>query len=111
MRVKIIALLVTLLASCTIAPGSPEDHSVVTYYDRNRDGIADYELHQVRNTTYLSFVLIDSKFTGRYDLRMSLAYPYNNERVNLPVPRRVKVIPGMPPYPVDKRFNPPMPGQ
>lgn len=55
MLVKIIALLVTFLASCTIAPGSPEDHSVVTYYDRNRDGIADYELHHVAKTTYLSF--------------------------------------------------------
>lgn len=111
MRVKIIALLVTFLATCTVAPGSPEDSTVVTYYDRNRDGTADYEVHQVRNTTYLSFVLIDSKHTGRYDVRMSLAYPYNSGRVNLPVPRHVKVIPGMPPYPADQRFSAPMPVQ
>ena len=111
MRVKIIALLVTFLAICSVAPGSPEDHTVVTYYDRNRDGIADYELHQVRKTTYLSFALIDSKCTGRYDFRRSVAYPHNSERVNLPVPRHVKVIPGMPPYLPDQRFNSPQPVQ
>lgn len=111
MRQKTISLLVAFLASCTVAPGSPERHTVVTYYDRDRDGIADYELHQVRKTTYLGFVLIDSKYTGRYDVRMSLAYPYNNERVNLPVPRHVKVIPGMPPSLADQRFNPPTPAR
>ena len=111
MRQKITSLVVAFLASCTIATGSPENHTVVTYYDRNRDGIADYELHQVRKTTYLSFALIDSKYTGRYDVRLKLAYPYNSERVNLPIPRHVKVIAGMPPYPVDQRFNPPMPVQ
>jgi hypothetical protein len=105
------ASLVAFLASCIIALGSPEKRSVVTYYDRDRDGIADYEVHQVRKTTYLSFVLIDSKYSGRYDLRMSLAYPYNSERVNLPVPRHVKVIPGMPPVLADQRFNPPGPAR
>jgi hypothetical protein len=111
MRFKVIASLVAFLASCTIALGSPEDRSVVTYYDRNRDGIADYELHQVPGTTYWTWALIDSKFTGRYDVRLKLAYPFDRERVNLPVPRHVKVIPGMPPYPADQRFNPPMPAR
>ena len=105
------ASLVAFLASCPIALGSPEKHTVVTYYDRDRDGIADYELHHVRKTTYLSFVLIDSKYSGRYDVRMSLAYPYNSERVNLPVPRHVKITPGMPPVEADQRFNAPTPAR
>ena len=111
MHQKTISLLVAFLASCTVAAGSPEKRTVVTYYDRDRDGVADYELHQVRNTTYLSFVLIDSKYTGRYDVRMSLAYPYDRERVNLPVPRHVRVTPGMPPSLADQRFNPPTPAR
>ena len=111
MWLKTTASLAVFLASCTIALGSPEKQTVVTYYDRDRDGIADYELHHVRKTTYLSFVLIDSKYSGRYDVRMSLAYPYNSERVNLPVPRHVKVIPGMPPVDADQRFNAPTPAR
>jgi hypothetical protein len=111
MRLSIFTATALVLAICSIAHSSAEDRDVVTYYDRNRDGIADYELHQVRRTTYLSYALIDSKFTGRYDVRMKLAYPFNSERVNLPVPLHVKVIPGMPPYPADQRFNAPQPVQ
>jgi hypothetical protein len=80
-----------------VASSAPEDHSVTTYYDRNNDGIVDFELHRVPGTTYWTWALIDSKFIGRYDRRLKLAYPFDSEHVNLPVPRRVKITPGMPP--------------
>ena len=97
MRFAILASLAALLASCAVLGNTPENRSVTTYYDRNKDGVADYELHQVPGTAYWTWALVDTKFTGRYDVRMKLAYPYDSERVNIPVPRNVKVIPGMPP--------------
>jgi hypothetical protein len=98
MRFTILASLAILLASCAVPGNPPENLSVTTYYDRNKDGVADYELHQIPGTTYWTWAFIDSKFTGRYDVRMKLFSPFNSEHVDLPVPRNVKVIPGMPPY-------------
>jgi len=97
MRFTILVSLAALLASSAVAISKPEDHSVITYYDRNNDGVVDYELHQVPGTTYWTWALIDSKCTGRYNVRMKLASPFNTEHVNLPVPRHVKITPGMPP--------------
>ena len=111
MRSPLFFAVVLVLTMRALALASPKDQSVVTYYDRNRDGIADCEVHQVRGTVYLSYVLFDSKFKGRYDQKMMLGYPYNNERVDIPVPGHVKVIPGMPPSLADQRFNPPEPAR
>ena len=88
------------------ALGSPEDRAVVTYYDRNGDGVADYELHQVPGCTYCSYELIDWKCTGRHDEKVALAYPYRTEHVDIRVPRHVKLIRGMPPYIADQRMMP-----
>jgi hypothetical protein len=98
MRFVFLASLVALLASCAVPTSTLEERSVTTYYDRNNDGLVDYELHRVPGTTYWTWALIDSKFTGRYDRRVKLAYPFDSEQVNLPVPRHVKITPGMPPY-------------
>ncbi|HWM23603.1 MAG TPA: hypothetical protein VNP98_02170 [Chthoniobacterales bacterium] len=98
MRFTLLASLAALLAGCAAPGNAPENRSVTTYYDRNKDGVADYELHQVPGTAYWTWALVDTKFTGRYDVRMKLAYPFDSERVNLPVSRNVKVKPGMPPY-------------
>jgi hypothetical protein len=96
-----------LFAIASVAYASPKDQDVVTYYDRDRDGVADCEVHQVRGAVSLSYVLWDLKFKGRYDRKSSLAYPYNSERVDIPVPRHVKLIPGMPPTFADQRFKSP----
>jgi hypothetical protein len=98
MRFKLLVSLAVLLAICAVSSSAPEDHSVTTYYDRNNDGVVDYELHHVPGTAYWTWALIDSKFTGRYDRRLKLAYPFDSEHVDLPVPRHVKITPGMPPY-------------
>ena len=109
MRLPIFTAAVLVLAIGSIARGSAGEHEIVTYYDRDGDGVVDYELHLVRNTVYLSYALIDSKYTGRYDKKMKLAYPFNTDRVDIPVPRPVKFIRGMPPYITDQRFNAPTP--
>jgi hypothetical protein len=109
MRPPIISLCILLLVSCTVARSSPEDHSVITYYDRNKDGVVDYELHQVPGTMHWPWALIDSRFTGRYDRKIKLAYPFDSDSVDLPVPRKVKFTRGMPPDIIDHRFDAPTP--
>ena len=111
MRLSTFTAIAVVLTSSPAALGSPQDRAVVTCYDRNGDGVADYELHRVAGSVYRSYALIDSKFTGRYDTKMKLAYPFNSDRVDIPVPRRVKVIRGMPPYVTDQRTMPPMPAR
>ncbi len=97
LRFTILASLVALLASCAVPGNPPENRSVTTYYDRDNDGVVDYELHRVPGTGYWTWALVDTKGTGRYDRRMKLAYPFDSECVDLPVPRNVKITPGMPP--------------
>ena len=109
MRLSMFTAAVLVFAISSLAPGAGADRDVVTYYDRDGDGVVDYELHRVRNTVYLSYALIDSKYKGRYDQKMSLAYPYNTDCVDIPVPRHVKFIRGLPPDTVDHRFNAPTP--
>jgi hypothetical protein len=99
--------IVLVLTTVSVARSSAKEHAVDTYYDRNLDGVADYELHQA-SAVYLSYALIDSKFTGRYDEKIKLGYPYNTEPVNIPVPRHVKLVRGMPPNIIDERFKPRM---
>lgn len=93
----LVLLLVVLLASCAATPSATENLSVTTYYDRNEDGVVDYELHRIPGMTYWTWALMDSKFKGRYDARLRLAYPFGSDGVDLPVPRNVKITPGMPP--------------
>jgi hypothetical protein len=109
MRLPIFIATVLMFAIGSIAQSSAEERDVVTYYDRDGDAVVDYEIHRVRNTVYLSYALIDSKCQGRYDQKMSLAYPFNIDRVDIPVPRHVKLIRGMPPVITDQRFNGPTP--
>jgi hypothetical protein len=109
MRLSIFTAAVLVLAICSIAHSSAEDRDVVTYYDRDGDGVVDYELHRVRNTVYLSYALIDSKHRGRYDKKMNLGYPFNSDIVDISVPRHVKFIRGLPPNITDQRFNAPTP--
>jgi hypothetical protein len=97
MRLTIVASLVAAFCSFSVVCASPEDHSIVTYYDRNGDGAVDYELHQVPGTKYWTWAYIDSKFAGRYDRKLKLAYPFDSERVDIPVPHHVKLVRGMPP--------------
>lgn len=97
MRLAFFLLLVVLLASCAATPSTTENLSVTTYYDRNEDGVVDYELHRIPGMTSWTWALIDTKFKGRYDVRMKLAYPFDREGADLPVPRNVKITPGLPP--------------
>jgi hypothetical protein len=49
----------------------PIIHYVVSYYDRNGDGIVDFELHHALNADDADWALSDTRFRGRYDFRQS----------------------------------------
>jgi hypothetical protein len=58
-----------LLVGCASYDVPPPENWTITYYDRNGDGIVDYELHTLgRGMADADWALIDTKFRGRYDL-------------------------------------------
>jgi hypothetical protein len=96
-----VLLLAVLLASCASSDQSTsrevEKRYVTTYYDRNRDGRVDLELHDIPGAADAAWALSDTKFRGRYDVRLKFGYAFERERVDLPVPKNVKITPGQPP--------------
>ena len=70
--------------------------NVTTYYDRNHDGVVDFELHNALVPDG-AWSLCDTKFRGRYDLKITNGFTVTKERVDLPVPQHVKITPGRPP--------------
>ena len=74
-----------------------QERYVVTYYDRNRDGVVDFELHDIPGAADAAWALSDTKFHGRYDVRLKFGYAFERERVDIPVPKHVKITKGKPP--------------
>jgi hypothetical protein len=70
---------------------------VITYYDRNHDGVVDFELHHLPGGADADWALSDTKFRGRYDLRIAWSFTLVREKVDMPVPKDVKITPGGPP--------------
>ena len=101
MRLLAAFALAGLLASCASHDAPPTEHSTVTYYDRNGDGIVDYELHTLGSgQADTDWALIVTKFRGRYHLRIQWGYVLEKKKVDIPVPKNVKITPGKPPkYP------------
>ena len=98
MRIAIVSLLAALLTSCAAPMSALErDRYVVTYYDRNHDGIVDFELHRLPGTADSTWALSDTKFRGLYDVRLKFGYAFERESVSIPVPKNVKLAPGKPP--------------
>ena len=81
------------LAGCASHKSRPMNW-IVTYYDRNHDGIVDYEFHYLPDWLHLDYALCDTKFRGRYDLRINWTYEIQTERTDLPVPKGVKITHG-----------------
>jgi hypothetical protein len=74
-----------------------EKRYVVAYYDRNHGGRVDFEFHHLPDAADADWAYCDTKFRGRYDLKIKRSYPIVTERVDLPIPARVKITPGKPP--------------
>jgi hypothetical protein len=98
MRFAMIGLLAAFAVSCA-APESAvqRDRHVVTYYDRNHDGVVDFELHDIPGAADAAWALSDTKFAGRYDVRLKFGYAFERESVSIAVPKAAKITPGKPP--------------
>jgi hypothetical protein len=98
MRFAVIGLLAALVVSC-VAPESAvqRDRYVVTYYDRNHDGVVDFELHDIPGAADAAWAFSDTRFVGRYDVRLKFGYAFERESVSIPVPKRAKITPRKPP--------------
>ena len=80
------------LMGCTSLPSLPQqDHEITTYYDRNHDGVVDFELHETPAMADASWALSDTKFDGRYDVRLRFGYVFSRERIDEPVPKNVSI--------------------
>jgi len=98
--------LCTLLSVATLAGCASSDTAdieamekryVITYYDRNHDGIVDFELHDIPDMADDAWALSDTRFRGRYDVRLKFGYAFERERVDISVPKNVKITAGKPP--------------
>jgi hypothetical protein len=93
-----VLLLAVLLASCASSNQSTsrgiKEQYVTTYYDRNHDGGVDFELHDILGAADAAWALSDTEFRGRHDVRVKFGYAFERGRVDLPVPKNVKVTPG-----------------
>jgi hypothetical protein len=94
-------LLASALGGCASGDSAPlnelEKRYVITYYDRNHDGVVDFELHRLPGGADTDWALSDTKFRGRYNLRINWGYALEKKRVDIPVPKNVKITPGRPP--------------
>src|SRR5215471_20508886 len=69
MRCLAIIGVATLLVSCATRGWTPIAPSHTTYYDRNGDGVVDYELTVLgSDDANANSALVDTKFRGRYDV-------------------------------------------
>jgi hypothetical protein len=72
---------------------------VTTYYDRNHDGVVDFEMHTLGSGhADADWALVDTRFRGRYDLRITFGFVPEKKRVNVLVPKDVKITLGQPPF-------------
>ena len=101
MRHVSVFVLAATLAACAGSDARDEvaalqKREVVTYYDRNHDGLVDFELHDIPGMADAAWALSDTKFRGRYDVRLKFGYAFERERADMPVPKNVKITKGNP---------------
>ena len=92
---------IAIVGSCAAVPRQPDssdipafvpgrDLGVVTYYDRNSDGIVDLEFHDF-GCCDRNWALVDTQFSGRYNVKVKWGYSLTTESTNVPVPSDVKI--------------------
>ena len=77
---------------------SQREQGFATYYDRNHDGVVDFELHRF-GCCDRDWALVDTHFRGHYDLEIDWGYGLAKKYVNLPVPTGVPISAEEPPDP------------
>jgi hypothetical protein len=98
-RMRAVAVVsATLLIGCA-APSPPlrQDQEITTHYDRNHDGLVDFELHDTPGFADAAWALSDTNFDGRYDVRLKFGYAFVRDRMDKAVPKNVAITPAKPP--------------
>jgi hypothetical protein len=91
-----------LLEGCALRTDTFYYRWTTKYYDRNHDGIVDFELHHMRGGADTDWAYIDTQFRGRYNTRIHWGEAVQTQHVDIPVPRRVAITPGQPPVSISK---------
>jgi hypothetical protein len=87
----------TLFSACAPSAAPPTPPYVTTYYDRNRDGVVDFELHRAPGWADADWSYCDVDFDTRYDFKIRYSAGVVRKHVSLNVPRDVPLTPGKPP--------------
>ena len=97
MRSALLASVITVLGGCDLPPPP-----LITFYDRNGDGVVDFELHHHLRSDDTDYAFCDTQFRGRYDLKINYN-PFNSpEPIDRPVPTGVKITAGQSGVPIPK---------
>ena len=59
--------------------------------------VVDFELHDIPGAADAAWALSDTKFRGRYDVRLKFGYAFERERVDMAIPHDVKITHAKPP--------------
>jgi hypothetical protein len=76
----------SILVAALLVDGCTRQN-VVSYYDRNHDGVVDFELHDDPGYAHAQWGLIDTDFDGRYDVLQTFAPGGKRYTVEVFVPR------------------------
>ena len=81
------------LGACTSARRHepPRIEYRTSYYDRNGDGIVDFERHAAIGVTDADWTLADTDFDARYDEKTLIGYAITTGKVDQAVPRNVRL--------------------
>src|SRR5205823_1211302 len=90
-RAATVLMCVTLLTACVSAVEQDlsfrsDPQYVVTYYDRNRDGVADFAFYHIPDSYDTDYALVDTHFAGRFDLKIHYGIAVGEYRLAHPVP-------------------------
>src|SRR5436190_17541681 len=66
---------------------------VVTYYDRNGDGRADFAFYHIPDSNDMDWALVDTQFSGRFDVAIHYGIAVGEYRMVHPtaVPEHVRL--------------------
>lgn len=82
----------SLLSACAFHNGKFPSKSVrISYYDRDKDGKVDLEVHQNLRASDADWELRDEDYDGRYDKKRSFGVGVFDTVVDVPVPVGVKI--------------------
>jgi hypothetical protein len=90
-RLAFALLSVSLVSGCATASDDnlyfrSDPSYVVTYYDRNGDGTADFAFYHIPDSDDMDWALVDTHFSGRFDLKIHYGIAVGEYHLARPIP-------------------------